>query len=233
MAHAAQALEETARSCEHALPVSSRSIRPRPDAAFLHLFHAVKARNQDDAPFVLQFVAPARGEGASAVAAGFAEAAAAQGAGPILCVDCDPGERPPEPPRQAAPSLMEAFSQTGGIDSALRPAPDRPGVFVARLCASQGAFARFDLGALARVFALAKQAFPIVALDSPPPFEAPEALALARAADGTVLVIGAGTTPQSRAAATKSAIERSGGQLIGCVLNRRRDYIPLWLRRRL
>jgi Mrp family chromosome partitioning ATPase len=50
----------------------------------------------------------------------------------------------------------------------------------------------------------------------------PEATALARHCDGSVLVVAAGKTSQSEIGAARRQIERVGGQVVGLVLNRER-----------
>ncbi|WP_395665042.1 hypothetical protein [Methylocella sp.] len=229
-AGATQAVEEARVPAERraAFP-SVAAARPRPPhKAFLHLFHAIKALNRSDAPFVLQFLASSDGEGASVTAAGFAEAAAAHWQGSVLLIDCSATDAPTRPGPQ---SLIEAFSEKGALHGATQPSPDAPGVVLARLTAASGAFSSFDLSDLGRLFDAAKQAFPIVVLDCPPPAEAPESLALARCSDGTVLVVGAGASTRSRIVQTRNDVERFGGQLVGCVLNRAASRIPRWLER--
>lgn len=230
MARATSALEEAGSG--HAFAAARRPAS-RPHAAFLHLFHAIKAMNRDDAPFVVQVLASSRGEGASAVAAGFAEAAAAQWGGSVLLIDCAAPVPSGAPFRPAPQSLAEAFAKRGALQCAVQPAPNRPGVVLARLTAAEGAFSRLDLSDLGRPLEAARQTFPIIVLDCPPPSEAPESLALARCCDGTVLVVAAGAASRSRVLQTRADVERSGGQILGCVLNKARSYAPRWLMRRL
>lgn len=243
MARATSALEEATR--ERAFPAPARRTPARPHAAFLHLFHAVKAMNRDDAPFMVQVLAASHGEGASAVAAGFAEAAAAQWGGSVLLIDCAASALSASPSgasfKPAPQSLAEVFARKGGLHGGLQsalqfaaqPAPNGAGVVLARLTAAEGAFSRLDLGDLGRLLDAARQVFPIIVLDCPPPAEAPEALALGRHCDGTLLVVGAGAASRSLVAQTRADVERSGGQVLGCVLNKARSFTPRWLARRL
>ncbi|MGE4049378.1 MAG: hypothetical protein AB7F35_31375, partial [Acetobacteraceae bacterium] len=61
---------------------------------------------------------------------------------------------------------------------------------------------------------------------------APEAAAVSRYCDGSVLVVAAGRTTQSEIETAKTLIERLGGQTVGVVLNRERSVMPSWLNRR-
>ncbi|WP_139223525.1 CpsD/CapB family tyrosine-protein kinase [Methylocapsa palsarum] len=186
--------------------------------------------NREDKPFVLQFIASSHGEGTSATVVGFADAAAAHWGGRVLLVDCSStasGERL----GAGSPSLLEAFSNKGALHHAMHPAPGRPGVVLARLIAPEGVLSRVDLSDLGRLFTEAKQGFPFIVLDCQPVAESPESLALARCSDGTVLVVGAGSSSRSMIVQTRNDIERFGGQVIGCVLNRAKNYMPSWLQR--
>ena len=66
----------------------------------------------------------------------------------------------------------------------------------------------------------------ITFLDAPPVTLYPDARALAPLMDGVVLVIEADMTPVSVAARASQMIRETGANLIGVVLNKRRDYIP-------
>jgi len=216
------------------IAAGSAALKPasiRRASEFVHLFHAVNALNPKDQPFVLQFIASVHREGTSTVALGFVEAAASQGAKPILLVDCNPAGETAAPVRLSAPSLIDAFHETGAINAGIQPVPGFQRVALARLSAADDALLNIDCGDLRRLFDLAKQTFPIIVLDCPPATEATESLALARFSDGTVLVVRAEVTPRPLIAETKQAVERFGGQFIGVVFNQRRIYIPRWLDR--
>jgi Mrp family chromosome partitioning ATPase len=72
---------------------------------------------------------------------------------------------------------------------------------------------------------------PVIVLDSPPA-DSPEAAALSRYCDGSVLVVQAGRTRQAEIETAKTLIERLGGQTVGVVLNRERSVLPRWMSRR-
>ncbi|WP_051956109.1 hypothetical protein [Beijerinckia mobilis] len=205
------------------LPAIKQQVR------FLYLFHAIKALNTGNQPFIVQFVASQHGEGATTIATGFAEAAASQSNKSILFVDCHPSCSFQYRPA----SLIESFFDDGTIHGAVHKTTDIPCVAMARLSPVEGTFPNIDFDDLSRLFALLKETFSIIVLDCPPPSDAPETLSIARYSDGTVLVVRAETTPQSLVIETKQALERFGAQIIGTVFNQYRSYIPSWLQQRL
>ena len=65
--------------------------------------------------------------------------------------------------------------------------------------------------------------FDLVVIDTPPIDAVPDALSLAAEASGTVLVIEAGKTNASQAAATIAALDKVGANVLGVVLNKARE----------
>jgi len=89
-----------------------------------------------------------------------------------------------------------------------------PGTFSSRLTAfSQEAKRRFDA----------------VILDFPPNDSLPDALSLSTCTDGLVLVLESGVDTWEAASAAKKTVEKSGGRLIGAIINKHRHYVPEWL----
>jgi Mrp family chromosome partitioning ATPase len=82
-----------------------------------------------------------------------------------------------------------------------------------------------DGGAVAQVFARLREQFDTILVDSSPVLR-PGAMAVAGKADGVVLVVDAERTRWPIALSAKETIERSGGTVLGVVLNRRRYPIP-------
>jgi Mrp family chromosome partitioning ATPase len=78
-----------------------------------------------------------------------------------------------------------------------------------------------------------RQTFTLVVLDCPPVSVSPLSGVLSRITDGTIVVAAAGRTPRRAIERTVTEISRMGGQVVGLVLNRQRDWLPAWLRRRL
>jgi Mrp family chromosome partitioning ATPase len=78
-----------------------------------------------------------------------------------------------------------------------------------------------------------RERFQYVIVDAPPIQGHPETLVLSRKADGVVLVIEAERTRKQTALWAKQQIHDVGGRLLGVVLNKRNQYIPNWLYKRM
>ena len=63
-------------------------------------------------------------------------------------------------------------------------------------------------------------------IDCPPSDGVSDLIALARHADGVVLLVEAGRTRTQLAARVRDMVKDAGGRVLGVVLNRRRNYIP-------
>lgn len=72
-----------------------------------------------------------------------------------------------------------------------------------------------------------------VLLDGPPVLESPDAAPLGQVADGVVVVVQARRTKRPVLARAVDLVNRSGGSVIGMVLNRRRLEIPEFIYRRI
>jgi capsular exopolysaccharide synthesis family protein len=70
-----------------------------------------------------------------------------------------------------------------------------------------------------------------VLIDCSPVTDYSDALFLAPKVDGVVMVVRADSTKIDAAQRTRQALEQAGGQVIGTVLNGKRNYIPLILQR--
>jgi capsular exopolysaccharide synthesis family protein len=68
--------------------------------------------------------------------------------------------------------------------------------------------------------------FDFTIVDVPPVNHYADASVLAPKVDGVILVVEADQTPVVDAEAAKRSLERTGGRILGVVLNRRRSYIP-------
>lgn len=71
--------------------------------------------------------------------------------------------------------------------------------------------------------------FDFVIVDSAPLTKAPDSLAILPKANGALLVVGADSTERSLAENAKERIERIGGNIIGVIFNKERQYIPQFI----
>ncbi|MDQ2801616.1 MAG: hypothetical protein M3Y41_02595 [Pseudomonadota bacterium] len=203
----------------------------RLQASFVQLYHAIEVRRTGAMPLVVQFISPANGAGATTVASGYARVAALQSSQPVLFLDCS-GERLTGARSQEPVTLMDTYRRGLPLSAAIVPVRDASNLLWARLCPAPHALMALGGDGLNRLLGLLRAQYPLIVLDSPPA-DAPEAAALSRYCDGSVLVVAAGRTRESEIMAARNLIERLGGQTVGIVLNRQRALLPRWLDRRL
>ncbi len=78
-----------------------------------------------------------------------------------------------------------------------------------------------------------RERFDMILIDTPPLGSSQDAVQLAAVADGVVLVVNAGKTRWQAVKRWMEEIAMQHGKVVGVLFNKRRDYIPHWLYRRL
>ncbi len=173
-----------------------------------------------DSPQVLLVTSPTPGEGKTTVAANLAQSLSELGRRTLL-VDAD----------LRLPRLDQVFSVPNslGLVDLLR----EPGESIQRYVrevgdglwllpagvASFGGPGLLQERAFEELLPKLRAKFDLIVIDSPPVLVVSDARALARAADGTVLVVRAGKTQPADAADAKRVLESDGANLLGVVLN--------------
>jgi Mrp family chromosome partitioning ATPase len=200
--------------------------------SFVQLYYAIEARRTSAMPLVVQFTSPTSETGASTVASGYARVAADDCAQPVLYVDCN-GVRMKSRGRGAnpeLPTLFDALRRGLPLADAIVPARDAKNLMWARLGPGERPLLALGGDRLQSMLDMLRASHPVIVLDTPPT-EAPEAAAVSRYCDGSVLVVAAGRTRQWEIENAKALLERLGGQTVGVVLNRERSVLPRWLGR--
>jgi Mrp family chromosome partitioning ATPase len=173
------------------------------------------------------FLAAQGGEGTSTVATQFASSLAADPRLRVLLVDVHAR-------RQA--HAADGRSRIAGAGSAAPPLGGAAAAPRADLMPVQEAVTSAG-GAAPQVLRDILQAvaggYDWVLLDGPPVLESPDAAPLGQATDGFIVVVQAGRTKRPVLARTVDLVNRSGGRVIGMVLNRRRLEIQEFIYRRI
>jgi Mrp family chromosome partitioning ATPase len=78
-----------------------------------------------------------------------------------------------------------------------------------------------------------RQRFDLMLIDSPPVTTSTDGLAISSKVDGVVLVVEAERTRLPVVESARDRIKRSGGNILGIVLNKRRFHIPEWIYQKL
>ncbi|HEV8014083.1 MAG TPA: hypothetical protein VGP48_01050 [Stellaceae bacterium] len=189
------------------------------------LLACVRSLMRERPQLVLHIVSAAPGEGTSSIARSLARRAAQEPWCATLLLDAtDIAAAAPTGRRvgrlDEAPSNGMVLFRDRELDR-LRWATLRPD--------ASGAIP-LDLGQL---YEDLRARFDLVIVDCPSIEEMPDGAALAARADGVILVAAAEQTRIAVIEHAKTMIAKSGGRILGVVLNRRRDYIPRFLYRHL
>ena len=209
------------------LDVSSEAAAPRPVAAdaaasipaivsrvsmeeeMVRLHQHLNALLPDHAHRAIQFIGSCEGEGTSTVAHEFARVSAARSGQRVLLLEMN----------------GHAVAASAGGDKTFDVAP-LPQEFLA-------ASHTTDSGAPAAAWDKLRTTYDLILVDSPPATTSSQGLAVSSQVDGVVLVLAAEDTRWPVAERVKQSIERSGGRLLGIVLNKRQYHIPQFIYRRL
>ncbi len=211
------------------VPLPGRAI----PEALVKLYYTIDALRPAGENLVLQLVAAGAGQGTSTIAGMLARTAAARDQS-VLLLDCGHRERPASFAAGPGPSsIAEAFRAGLPLpQAATAPAADGP-YRLAALAPRPHTLLDLPTTGWRAIFAALRGGFDMVLLDSPAAAVAPEAAALARYCDGTILVVQAEATTAQAVQDLRRDIERAGGRIVGAVLNRERSHLPGWLSRRL
>ncbi len=222
----------TARTDSPAAPLAA----PFPDEV-LQYYRPLLARLASQAgapaPRTLGLTSCTAGEGVSTVAAQLAWAAASAGTTRTLLVDANLA-RPTGHTFfavEACPGLVDVLLDGAAPAEVIQPTA-RANLFVLAAGQSAGRLAQAQ-EALAQESALAnlRADFDLVILDLPASASSPLTARLGGLLDGVLLLIGAEGPRRDVVQREKELLAGAGVPLLGAVLNRRRHYLPGWLRR--
>jgi Mrp family chromosome partitioning ATPase len=175
------------------------------------------------------------GEGVSTLAVQMAAAAASYEGCRVLLVDANLAR--PSLHRMLrvsrSPGLAECLLEPTQPGLNLQPSPDGNFAVLAAGNADGHWQQAYDSPTLARIVQGLRDGFDLVVLDLPATGQTMSAAQLAGVLDGTLLVIEADCVSWEVARRTKELLSRAGVRLVGAVLNKRRDYLPAWLYRKL
>ena len=175
----------------------------------------------------VMFVSAQGGEGTSTVTLQFAEALA-QGGARVLVMDA----------HARRPAIYADESQRYAVLDPRVSSPAMAGVMTPNLFAVPATEEAVRAGqvppdVVRSVLQSANGAFEWVLLDGPPVVESPDAGSLAAQVDGVVLVLHAGRAKRPVVSRAVEMLRKSGGRVLGTVLNRRVHEIPGFIYRRI
>jgi Mrp family chromosome partitioning ATPase len=173
----------------------------------------------------IQFIGSCEGEGTTTVVGEFARVSASRFGQRVLLMQISQETRSTGPALLRRDGLLAYLTTLKAGDATFDMAP----IPAELLAASDATESRGSAAAWERL----RTAYDLVLVDSPPATTSPQGLAISGQVDGVVLVLAAEDTRWPVAERVKQSIERSGGRVLGIVLNKRRHYIPEFIYRRL
>ena len=230
-----EAFEEPRAAMPSAVPLPSMFPELNLEEEMVRLHQHLGILLPDVKHKVVQFIGTRQGEGASTVASEFARVSAAHFGQRVLLLDADPYKAP-----QASPDGMQ-LDDRGAAASPNRDPDDlapyqigNASLFVGTLPHGNGS-AKSAVGSPRAdgFWERLRQRFDLVLVDSLPAAVSSDGLAISSMVDGVILVLEAETTRWPVAENLKDSIQRSGGMVLGVVLNKRRYYIPDFIYTRL
>ncbi len=217
---------------------------PRPDvngfpAGLLEelgiLKNAVESALKGKKKKILLFTSAIPGEGTSTIGASYAKLLDLQSEGRILL--CEMNARSPSLKKLFSINddfgVTDYFSGTRNLVSITHPLVGG-NLDVVHIGKEDPAFIQINLqNVFPSLLREAAAAYDTVIFDAPSVVNSPETPPMSSYVDGVILVIHAGKTKREVIQRSIDAIERSGGSVLGVILNRKKYYIPNFLYKRI
>jgi Mrp family chromosome partitioning ATPase len=184
---------------------------------------------------VIAFAGAVRGEGASTLATAYARFVSSEFGLRILLVDGDlTGERDTlsHAASSQEPGLLQVVSDGTPIAAALRGIEGESFQFLPSGGRSLQTLQVFSSDRLRAILRELGNAYDVTVIDSAPVTLYPEVPVLLSQADGVVLVIQSERTRREAAQRAMSRLSSAGCNVVGAVMNRRRNVVPGFLYRR-
>jgi protein-tyrosine kinase len=201
----------------------------------IDLYRHIEALLPDSPKMVLQFIGSRSGEGVSTIVREYAAMATARLGKSVLILDANQNERDQQHFFRITNNCGwdQAVCDPEAMDKAICRIGDS-NLNVSGLSRRSTAIRQlFDACQIKNFFTGLKMRFDLVLVDSSPVTSGTDSTVLSRSADGVLLVVEADKTRWPAAENMKTKIQKSGGNILGLVFNKRRYYIPEYLYRRL
>jgi len=124
------------------------------------------------------------------------------------------------------PGFSDILLRGASLREAVQPALIQNLHYLGRGSEKLGSLSSPKVEALKRLLEQAKEMFDFILFDGPPALEYPEIAILSNLFDGTILIVQANKTMPEDVQRAKKEIMNLGGAIIGCILNRKKHFIP-------
>ena len=197
------------------------------DAEMLTLYQSVESLLAKIPRKLILFIGSQPGEGTSTLARGFATLAAVHLNKKVLLFDADRqapnqkyhygiGDQIGWQDAEMSGDIQDVICQIG--NSRLYLCPSSNNVSISPEI--------FDSRIITATLSKLRERFDLVVIDSPPPVQAPDGLALAPHVDGVILVVEAENTRWKVSENSKNRLLAVHANILGMVFNKRRYYVP-------
>jgi Mrp family chromosome partitioning ATPase len=187
-----------------------------------------RVETEDGCGLVIHMVSVHAGAGASTVARALCRHLASHARRPVLLLDADPEAHPGNGALSGArgPGVADRFLEGQLIDGGISVVGNSL-LHIGRLAEDPAVISSaMERNAMAALYDHLRHTYAMTIIDCPPSDGVSDLIALARHADGVVLLVQAGRTRAQLAARVRDMIRDAGGRVLGVVLNRRRNHIP-------
>jgi len=201
----------------------------------IRVYQSLAAVISDSTKKVIQFIGSREGEGTSTVIREFARVSVSKFGKLVLLLDADQYHPTQHLFFSVYPECgwQEVVRDNGPIEKALYQIGESR-LFLSPSSQNFASNPSIFNSLLIDVFwKKLKQRFDLILVDSPPATTSTDGLAISSKVDGIVLVVEAEKTRWPVAENVRDRIKRSGGNILGIVLNKRRYYIPSFIYKRL
>ena len=184
---------------------------------------------------IIQFIGSREGEGTSTVVREFARVSATKFGKSVLLLDADYHHPTQHLFFNIQPEFgwQDVVGDNEAIDKALYQIGETR-LFISPSSKNFASNPPISNSLLIDVFLKKlRQRFDLILVDSPPATTSTDGLTMSSKVDGIVLVVEAEKTRWPVAENVKERITKSGGKILGIVLNKRRFYIPEFIYKRL
>jgi hypothetical protein len=183
---------------------------------------------------IIQFIGPEGGEGTTAIVKAFGDVVSRRIGKSVVSVDVERMEQ--EQAASGTPQTLLAASrgrlgEYGRNRQALAKSAGLPDIHRDPHRRQLSGEFLYQRGTLSATWSQLSAATDLLLLDTPSSARSAAGLAAAPTVDGVILVIEASRSGYAAVIRAKEEIERSGGVVLGAVLNKKRRYLPRFLER--
>lgn len=200
----------------------------------IRVYQAINSLLPDSQKRIIQFIGSLEGEGTSTIVREFARVSAMKIDKSVLLLDADRHKSSQHLFFDIEPKYGwdDVIRDTMSMDNALHQIGETS-LFISPISENSTSPQVFNSSKFDAFLEELKERFDLILVDSPPATTSSDALAISPKADGILLVLEAEKTRLPVVESARDRIIKSGGNILGVILNKRRYHIPEFIYKRL